>query len=111
MKYFIFLILSGLAFGQADFNASIDSAYSHAKKGIYWAFANIPETKKSDSHDLIHNDKLVCEVKLYKEVEGVKVNVTGYFDTYTVTVNVYKSYNTLRAEGYLKEKDKSFFDN
>lgn len=111
MKYLFFLFLTGFIFGQAEFNASVDSAYSNAKKGIYWAFSNIPDTKKSDSHDLIHNDKLVCEVKLYREVEGVKVNVTGYFNTYSVTINVYKSYNTLRAEGYLKDKGKSFFDN
>jgi len=36
----------------------IDYAYQNAKKGIYWALANIPEKKTKLESDLIADDKL-----------------------------------------------------
>jgi len=110
MKYFLFFVISVSMFAQSGFDSEIDSAYSYAKKGVYWAFANIPETKKSATQDIIRDDQLIAEVKLYKEFEGVKVDVTGYFKTYKVNITAYKSYATLKAEGYIKENQKSFFD-
>lgn len=109
MKYVIFLILTVSLYAQSNITAPADSAYANAKKGIYWAFSNIPESKKSDSHDIIVNDNLLAEVKIYREIEGVKTEVTGWFETTKVTITTYKSFATLKNEGFIKE-NKSFLD-
>lgn len=101
MKCIIFLLLSISVFAQSSVESNCDTAYQNAKKGIYWGFDNIPQSKGSLSKDLIIEDKLVASVKLSKEIEGVKVESTGYFETYEVTVTLYKSFDSLRKEGYL----------
>jgi hypothetical protein len=78
----------------------IDMAYQNAKKGIYWALSNIPGKKATMDNDLIAEDKLYASVKLSKEVNGVKVNSVGYFQTNQVEITIYKSYESLKAEGY-----------
>jgi hypothetical protein len=96
----LFIPLSGIA--QEKLESDIDYAYQNAKKGIYWALTNIPEKKTKLEKDLIADDKLVAEVTLYKEVNGVKVVSTGHYHSNKVTIKVYKSYDTLIKEGYVK---------
>lgn len=97
---FLFIPLFGLA--QEKLESDIDYAYQNAKKGVYWALTNIPEKKTKLEKDLIADDKLVAEVTLYKEVNGVKVISTGHYYSNKVTITVYKSYDTLVKEGYVK---------
>ncbi|MBV6422051.1 MAG: hypothetical protein DAHOPDDO_03339 [Ignavibacteriaceae bacterium] len=90
------LILSAQTKTEDDMNA----AYQNAKKGIYWALSNIPGKKASLSNDLIADDKLYASVKISKEVNGVKVNSIGFHQTNQVEIIIYKSYDSLKGEGY-----------
>ena len=107
MKYlsiFIFFILPVFIAAQNKIDDEINSAYQNAKKGIYWALSNIPEQKNRLSNELVAEDKLYCKVKLDKKINGVKVQSTGYFNTNQVTIVIYKSYDALVEEGFVKKK-------
>ncbi|MCW9095292.1 MAG: hypothetical protein OQJ74_05565 [Ignavibacteriaceae bacterium] len=96
----LFLFLPGSLLAQAKTEQDIDVAYQNAKKGIYWALSNIPGKKSTIDNDLIAEDKLYASVKLSKEVNGVKVSSKGYYQTNEVEITIYKSYESLKAEGY-----------
>ncbi len=98
LSLFLFIPVSLLA--QAKTEQDIDVAYQNAKKGIYWALSNIPGKKATLDNDLIGEDKLYASVKISKEVNGVKVVSTGYYQTNQVAITIYKSYESLKAEGY-----------
>ena len=103
LVYFLSLLLiipSLNLFAQAKTEQDIDLAYQNAKKGIYWALSNIPGKKSSLGNDLIGEDKLYASVKIEKEINGVKVNSKGYYNTNEVEITIYKSYESLKAEGY-----------
>ena len=107
MKYlsiFIFFMLPVFIAAQNKIDDEINSAYQNAKKGIYWALSNIPEQKNRLSNELVAEDKLYCKVKLDKKINGVKVQSTGYFNTNQVTIVIYKSYDALVEEGFVKKK-------
>ena len=104
-KYLILSFLIGV-FGVCSLSAQtkteddMNLAFQNAKKGIYWALENIPGKKASLNNDLIAEDKLYASVKISKEVQGVKVSSKGYNNTNEVEITIYKSYESLRAEGY-----------
>ncbi len=98
--------LSTLAQAQAKIETDIDFAYQNAKKGIYWALSNIPEKKSKLEKDLIADDKLIASVKLEKEFNGVKVHSKGHYLTNTVEIVIYRSIDSLKKYGYLKEEEK-----
>jgi len=98
LSLFLFLPVSLLS--QAKTEQDIDVAYQNAKKGIYWALSNIPGKKATMDNDLIAEDKLYASVKLSKEVQGVKISSKGYYQTNEVEITVYRSYESLKAEGY-----------
>lgn len=98
LSLFLFLPISLLA--QAKTEQDIDVTYQNAKKGIYWALSNIPGKKATMDNDLIAEDKLYASVKLSKEVNGVKVSSIGYYQTNQVEIIIYKSYDSLKNEGY-----------
>jgi len=105
MKLLSVLILllvysSPYTFAQNKTEQDIDLAYQNAKKGIYWGLSNIPGKKAKLENDLIAEDKLYSSVKVYKEVNGVKVISRGYYLTNDVEITIYKSYEGLKAEGY-----------
>ena len=106
MKYAICilaaLLLSGFVFTGAD--EDIDKAYTNAKKGMYWALSNIPEKKNRITHELVADNKLFSNVKLYKKVNGVKVESTGFFNTNEVTIVMYISTDSLISGGYIKDR-------
>lgn len=85
---------------QSKTEDDMNLAYQNAKKGIYWALSNIPGKKASLENDLIGEDKLYASVKVSKEVQGVKVSSKGYYNTNEVEITIYKSYESLKAEGY-----------
>lgn len=96
---FGFLGISNLL-AQSKTEDDMNLAYQNAKKGIYWALSNIPGKKASLENDLIGEDKLYASVKVSKEVQGVKVSSKGYHNTNEVEITIYKSYESLKAEGY-----------
>lgn len=85
---------------KTSFEDDLEHAFVNAKKGIYYALNNIPESKGSLHQDLIEEDKLIAEIKLSKETNGVRVESVGHFKTYAVEITVYRSYNSLEEEGY-----------
>ncbi len=99
----ILLILPAVVFSQSKgFEDNLEKVFVNAKKGIYYALSNIPDRKNSMSKELIDSDKLIAKVKLSKEVHGIKVESEGFYETYRVTIEVYRSYDKLVEEGYLK---------
>ena len=104
MKYLILsvCILSTCIIAQTKTDNEINSAFQNAKKGIYWALANIPEKKTRITNDLIFEDKLYCKVKLDKKINGVKIESKGFFNSNEVTVIIYKSNDSLKEEGFIK---------
>jgi hypothetical protein len=98
---FVFIFTSINA--QSKIDDDITPAFMNAKKGIYWVLSNIPIKKSKIENDLIADDKLYSSVKLEKEIGGIKVESTGYSESISVTVTVYKSYDSLKKEGYIKK--------
>jgi hypothetical protein len=97
---FYLVYLTSPISAQSKTENDIDLAYQNAKKGIYWALSNIPEKKAKLDHDLIAEDKLYSRIRLAKEINGVKVVSTGYFQSNEVVMTIYKSYDSLNNEGY-----------
>ena len=102
LSLFFSLTLSFFINAQTKIEEEIEAAYQNAKKGIYWALGKFPEKKSKLENELIAEDKLYAKVKLEKEVNGVKIESTGYHSSSYVTIKIYKSYDNLVKEGYLK---------
>ncbi len=101
----LFLILFLISFtlqAQQEMEKNLDAAYQNAKKGVYWALANIPEKKARLQSDLIADEKLYATVKLEKEFEGVKIVSTGYHNTTEISITIYRSTAGLIKKGYIK---------
>jgi hypothetical protein len=110
MKIFLVLIIllfSNVGRAQADLESDIDMAIQNAKKGIYWVLNNIPEKKIKLDNDLIAEDKLFASVKLSKEINGVKIEATGFNNSYAVTIKLFRSDESLIKDGFIKIKEKS----
>lgn len=99
----IILIAASALFAQSSgLEDNLQQAYTNAKKGVYYAFSNIPDRKSSLSKELIEKDKLIANVKLSKEVRGVKVEAEGFYESYQIKIILYRSYEKLIEDGYLK---------
>lgn len=98
----LLIILSGAvsSFAQSKTEDDMNLAYQNAKKGIYWALSNIPGKKATLSNDLISEDKLYASVKLSKEINGIKVTSKGFYQTNIVEITIFKSFDSLKSEGY-----------
>ncbi len=106
---FIFLvsILCGInSFAQKSIEDDIEGAIQNAKKGIYWALSNLPDDKSRIENDLIADDKLYANVRLYKEVNGFKIISRGFFESNEAEIVIYRSINSLIKDGYLKLPNK-----
>src|ERR1035437_467140 len=101
------LVFFGLVKAQADLESDIDMTIQNAKKGIYWALNNIPEKKSKLDNDLIAEDKLFASIKLSKEINGVKIESTGFNNSYAVTIKLFRSNESLIKDGFIKTKEKS----
>ena len=97
----LFLIITSGSFAQQKLEEDIEVAFQNAKKGIYYALSNIPPKKARLDGNLILNDILVANVKLSKEVNGVKVESTGYYHSNEVKIVIYKSNDSLIKDGYV----------
>ena len=102
---FAFIVLvcfKSQSFSQQKLEDDIEIAYLNAKKGIYWALDNIPQKKLKLENELIADDKLYAKVKLEIEIEGIKIESTGYYHSNEVNIKIYKSNDSLVKDGYLK---------
>jgi len=100
-----FLLLTQIIFSQTKIENDIESSLVNAKKGVYWALSNIPVKKAKTEHSLILEDKLVAKVKSVKEINGLRIESTGYYETNEVTIVLYRSADSLIKDGYLKKGD------
>ena len=101
------ILLSTTGFSQEKIESDIDYAFQNAKKGVYWALSNIPQKKAKLESDLIADDKLYANVRLDKEVNGVKIVSTGHYQTNRVTISIYRSNDSLKENGYLEQADEN----
>lgn len=102
MKKLILLLflLPILNYSQSTYEEDLEQAFRNAKQGISWILSNIPDTKASLDKSIIKDDKLIADVKITKETEGVKIISKGYYNTYEVIVTSYRSYESLKKEGF-----------
>ena len=104
---FAIILISSLTYSQDKIESDIDFALQYAKKGIYWALANIPEKKTSLNNDLISEDRLYASVRFEKEVNGIKIESTGYYQTLEVKITIYRSNDSLKSDGYLQTENEN----
>jgi hypothetical protein len=101
----LFLFLAQTLFSQSKIEDDIEYALANAKKGVYWALSNIPVKKSKIDKSIISEDKLLAKVKIAKELNGVRVESTGYNQTNEVTIVIYRSKDSLIKDGYIKKGD------
>jgi hypothetical protein len=82
---------------------NINAAFQNAKKGLTYALSNIPENKSRLNHELIDQNRLFAKIKLTKEINGLKIESTGYSSSTEVTIKIYRSLDSLEMDGYLKQ--------
>jgi hypothetical protein len=85
---------------------NINAAFQNAKKGLTYALSNIPENKSRLNHELIDQNRLFAKIKLTKEINGLKIESTGYSSSTEVTIKIYRSLDSLEMDGYLKQDEK-----
>ena len=106
MKMFLLVLIIVANFpnkAQNKIAEDVDIPFQNAMKGIYWALENIPDKKSKVENDLVADDKLYASVKVEKEIGGIKIESTGFEQSNSVTIKIYKSYDNLVKEGYLKK--------
>ena len=101
----ILFLFSNISFSQEQIETNIEGAVQNAKKGVYWALSNIPVKKAKIEKSIVNEDKLLARVKIAKELNGVRVESTGYYQTNEVTIVIYRSRDSLVKDGYIKKGD------
>jgi hypothetical protein len=96
-----FLLISAINIQNKN-EGNINAAFQNAKKGLYYALSNIPENKSRLNHELIDQNRLFAKIKLTKEINGLKIESTGYSSSTEVTIIIYRSLDSLKTDGYLK---------
>lgn len=104
MKAIIFILLlsAGILSAQDSTFSDSDIAYRNAVKGLKWALNNIPEKKLHLSNDLIDSNIHYASVKISKEVNGYKIESTGYYLYAEASLIIFRSDDWLLEHGYLK---------
>jgi SMC interacting uncharacterized protein involved in chromosome segregation len=99
---FAFLFLSLLPLNDA-MEEELSIAFNYAKKGVYYGLSNLKGLKTKLEDKLVENNKLQSMVKVSKEINGVRIESTGYYESTTLTVILYRSYDGLIKDGYLSK--------
>jgi len=107
MKPYLFILpilfLTQTVFPQTKIESDIESTLVNAKKGVYYALSNLQGKKAKFEKSLIADDKLIAKVKVSKELNGIKIESTGFSETNELTVILYKSADSLIKDGYIKK--------
>lgn len=107
MRFYLFLLpmflLTQNIFSQSKIESDIESSLVNAKKGVYYALSNLQGKKAKFEKSLIADDKLIAKVKVSKELNGIKIESTGFFQTDELTIVLYKSSESLIKDGYIKK--------
>jgi hypothetical protein len=94
---FIFLPFS------TEMEDELSVAFQNAKKGVYYGLSNMNSKRSKSDNQLVENNKLISKVKVSKEINGVKVEATGFNNSTEVSIIIYRSYETLVKDGYIHE--------
>lgn len=110
MRFILLILATAFLFApfmlsQSKIEEDIESALVNAKKGIYYALSNLQGKKAKFEKSLIADDKLIAKVKVSKELNGIKIESTGFYETNELTVVLYKSADSLIKDGYIKKSD------
>lgn len=100
-----FIFLTQIIFSQSQIENDIESCLVNAKKGVYYALSNLQGKKAKFEKSLIADDKLISKVKVSKEINGAKIESTGYYQTNEITITLYRSKDSLLKDGYIKKGD------
>lgn len=104
--FFLLLInFSTISIAQSNIDKDIEVAFQNARAGIYWGLKNIPIKKARLDKSLIKDNRLIAKIKVVKELNGVKVESTGYDNTNEVTILLYRSVDSLIKDGFIKKGD------
>jgi hypothetical protein len=98
-----FIFLTQIIFSQSKIENDIESTLVNAKKGIYYALSNLQGKKTKFEKSLIADDKLIAKVKVTKELNGIKIESTGFSETNELSIVLYKSSESLIKDGYIKK--------
>ena len=102
---FPFLLISAINIQNKN-EENITAAFQNAKKGMYYALSNIPENKSRLNHELVDQNRLFAKIKLTKEINGFKIESTGYSSSTEVTIKIYRSLDSLKKDGYLNQDER-----
>lgn len=103
--FFVLILYSINLYSQEKIESDIENTLVNAKKGVYWALSNLSGKKAKFEKLLIADDKLISKVKVNKELNGVKIESTGYNNTNEITIVLYRSADSLIKDGYIKKGD------
>lgn len=106
----IFFNLTFFIQAQTKVESDIETALVNAKKGVYWALSNLQGKKAKIDKLIINDDKLIAKVKVSKEINGVKIESTGYFQTNEVSIVLFKSSDSLIKDGYIKKGELEIYN-
>jgi len=98
-----FIFFTQIIFSQSKIESDIESTLVNAKKGVYYALSNLQGKKTKFEKSLIAEDKLIAKVKVTKELNGIKIESTGFSDTNELSIVLYKSSESLIKDGYIKK--------
>ncbi len=101
--FFLSILFSHSLYSQTKIESDIETTLVNAKKGVYWALSNLGGKKAKFEKLLINNDMLIARVRIAKELNGVKIESTGYYNTNEVTIVLYRSADSLIKDGYVKK--------
>ncbi len=99
------MMISSVVYSQSKVDTDIEAALVNARKGVFWALMNIPVKKAKIEKSLINEDRLIAKVKIAKELNGIKIESTGFNNTNEVTIVLYRSADSLIKDGYIKKGD------
>jgi hypothetical protein len=108
MRFYLLLtviFLSQIIFSQSKIESDIESSLVNAKKGVYYALSNLQGKKAKFEKSLIADDKLIAKIKVNKELNGIRIESTGFSQTNELTVVLYRSSESLIKDGYIKKGD------
>lgn len=108
MRFILLILATTFLFApfmlpQSKVEEDIEAALVNAKKGVYWALSNLQGKKAKFEKSLIADDKLIAKVKVSKELNGIKIESTGFSETNELSVILYRSSESLIKDGYVKK--------
>ena len=114
MRFILLMLAAAFLFtpfslSQSKVEEDIEAALVNAKKGVYWALSNLQGKKAKFEKSLIADDKLIAKVKVSKELNGIKIESTGFSETNELSVVLYRSSESLIRDGYIKKGELETF--